>query len=777
MAIGFPNVTGHVDAAHTASALLYSVAGATTVINPSYSQLTGNGFNVLALGFTKQFGIASNAGSDSARLFAAANQTVVTTPTYVRLSDASTVTQVQGFPQVAAFGIQGAGDKAWLYDSSGDDSLLAQSNLAQLTTPTATYSVTNFDAVDAVHSSGNDGVLAGPTSFALTLSGLWQPAVAPVQPAAANGIPQITAAEVRVLLERAVAASSRTDAIIAVVDRGGHILGVRTESGLSAQITNDPTWKVFAIDGAVSLARTAAFFSNGDPTLDGGTVGPLTSRTVREISQSTITQREVESNPEITDPNSTQAGPGYVAPVGIGGSFPPNVMGTGSADLFGIEHTNRDPSYVPGASNIDQLTSYGVVSGLLPSASSRGIATLPGGIPLYKNGFLVGGIGVFFPGPSGYATYEQGYVPGSGQTDAQRTNTQLELTAEWMGLAATGGSSGAGATVGSIGGIPALPGYDLPFGQINLGGITLDGVGPNGPIQGVKTVLAVGATAGQSNPFVNGTDQRIDPGGDLYGNGQPVPTGWLIGPQAGVGISAAQVTTLVDQGISEANVVRAQIRLPLGTRAQMVFAVADSQGTIVGLYRMQDAAVFSVDVAVAKARNTAYYDSSSIQSVDVVPGLSPGVAFTNRTIRYLALPSFPEGTTGEEPGPFSILNDPGINPLTGDDVGSPLPASVYEQPTSSVYGYDSFLIGTNFRQPTNHPQNGIVFFPGSTPLYAGNIVIGGFGASGDGVDQDDLITYTGAAGLRAPDSVVHADQVFVRGVRLPYFTFPRNPTQ
>jgi len=29
---------------------------------------------------------------------------------------------------------------------------------------------------------------------------------------------------------------------------------------------------------------------------------------------------------------------------------------------------------------------------------SRGIGTLPGGIPLYFRGALVGGIGVFFPG-------------------------------------------------------------------------------------------------------------------------------------------------------------------------------------------------------------------------------------------------------------------------------------------------------------------------------------------------------------------------------------------
>ena len=55
--------------------------------------------------------------------------------------------------------------------------------------------------------------------------------------------------------------------------------------------------QVFAVDGAVSLARTAAFFANNG--------APLTSRTVSFISQSTVTQREVESNPNIGNFNST----------------------------------------------------------------------------------------------------------------------------------------------------------------------------------------------------------------------------------------------------------------------------------------------------------------------------------------------------------------------------------------------------------------------------------------------------------------------------------------
>ena len=47
---------------------------------------------------------------------------------------------------------------------------------------------------------------------------------------------------------------------------------------------------------------------------------------------------------------------------------------------------------------------------------------------------------------------------------------------------------------------------------------------------------------------------------------------------------------------------------------------------------MPDAPVFSIDVAVAKARNTAYYDNpAELQPIDQLPGVAPGVSFTMRT--------------------------------------------------------------------------------------------------------------------------------------------------
>jgi uncharacterized protein GlcG (DUF336 family) len=228
---------------------------------------------------------------------------------------------------------------------------------------------------------------------------------------------------------------------------------------------------------------------------------------------------------------------------------------------------------------------------------------------------------------------------------------------------------------------------------------------------------------------------------------------------------------------------------------------------------MQDATVFSIDVAVAKARNTAYYaDPLTLATEDLVdddllvargtvtaaeltaaharldgaPG-SPdlytdingtllassltSIAFTNRTFRFLAEPRYPAGVDGSLPPIFSILNDPGINRNTAENIGAPSPASSFQ----SVLGFDAFHLGRNFRDP-NHiaNQNGIVFFPGSTPLYVGGLLAGGFGVSGDGVDQDDVVTASGVVGF-APASSIRADQVYYRGVRLPFQKFNRNP--
>lgn len=700
--------------------------------------------------------------------------------------------------------------------------------------------------------AGAAGSLAGVHSDAPAAA----TAIAPAAVMLADA--QLEAAEVGVLLERASRATSSNDAIIAVVDRNGRILGVRVEQGVLDAIP-DPDTLVFAIDGAVAKARTAAMFSNGDPN---SSLAPLTSRTVRFISQTTNTQREVESNPNVdgdslADANSsTVRGPGFVAPIGVGGHFPPEVMFTPPVDLFAIEHTNRDSNLHPGADGIRgtaddfqlrtgtlddtgmaiELTddnnetigrfnlnpnfvpegqglyapeSYGHVSnsGLLPDAQSRGIATLPGGIPLFRDtdmdglgDTLVGGIGVFFPGEDGYATHEQGFVPGVGQSELDRTNAPRVLEAEFIALAAAGGSQGASATmpgakIGDIGGVAPVYGLDLPFGRLDLVGITLEVIGPGSNQTGFKAVFDQGATVGPgvgpdgtiaAGPENSGMVMPLanTEGGTAFRNGNVVPEGWLVTPHGSAvdDITAADVEEIIQRAITAAEQTRAAVRLPLGSRTKMVFAIADTDGEILGLYRMPNATTFSIDVAVAKARNTAYYaDADDLQAIDQV--VEAGVAFTNRTFRFLAEPRYPSGIDGTTPPPFSILNDDNINRFTGENIGAPGTVSEFD----SVKGHDAFFPMTNFRDPGdasvvadagNQPlanQNGIVFFPGSTPLYKDGKLIGGFGVSGDGVDQDDVVTYLGARDYLPNGVVTRADEVFFRDVRLPYQKFLRNP--
>lgn len=680
-----------------------------------------------------------------------------------------------------------------------------------------------------------------------------------------TGYPQLTAQEVADTLDYATTVTPSNDAIIVIVDRQGRILGARTESGVNSAITSDPDLLAFAIDGAVAKARTAAFFANGDPV--NGTLAPITSRLIRFISQTTVTFRDVNSNPNVDGASgatalaSTQRGPGTVAPIGLGGHFPPEIFHTPPVDLFDIEHTNMDSLLHPGPDgvkgtgddimleerfNVDEnfvvsdtdgdgvggdqfdvdgdadidlragyVESFGFQTMTSPNAQARGIGTLPGGVPIYRdtNGdgvgeTLIGAVGVFFPGTDGTAVFEQNFQAGVGQSERDRLNAPKALEAEFIATVAAGGSLGASSDVAL-----AKPGnhpvqdLDIPFGRLDLVGIQLEVIGPIAGIRGVDQLVEIAqrdfaGNTGLLNPVnLSGSNVEVNPG-NVFSNdpndntetigGQSVPFGWLVEPHDSSDglITEADVRQIVQQGITESLRVRAAIRLPLGSRTRMVYAVTGLDGELLGLFRQRDATIFSIDVAVGKARNVAYYaDPNALQAIDQitsVEGTVPaGTAFTNRTFRFLAEPRYPSGVDDSIPNDeFGILGD--VSDATGLPIVTaankiPLVESQAAIPVSafdSVVGHNAFFPSTNFRDPDNiENQNNVVFFPGSTPLYDPDTgqLIGGFGVSGDGVDQDDVVTFSGAQGFLPPDSVLRADEVFVDGVRLPYQKFLRNP--
>ena len=152
---------------------------------------------------------------------------------------------------------------------------------------------------------------------------------------------------------------------------------------------------------------------------------------------------------------------------------------------------------------------------------------------------------------------------------------------------------------------------------------------------------------------------------------------------------------MVADGIAQANITRAAIRLPINRHARMVFAVADEDGRLLGIYRMPDATVFSIDVAVAKARNVAYYNNASqLQPIDQVPRSPPGRRSRTGRFRYLSGPASPRGST--------LSLRPVLDPQRRrDQLAAPRPTSGPRCPASafqSVQGYDSFNPGTNFHE-------------------------------------------------------------------------------
>ncbi len=473
-----------------------------------------------------------------------------------------------------------------------------------------------------------------------------------------SSVQSLTSSDVNALVQAAAQAANPNTMVIAVVDRSGTILGVYRKPSAPSLAAGNFSALVDTNELTVSLARTAAFFSNDQ--------APLSSRTVRFIS---------------------------------GIHFPPGIADTPNAPLYGIENTNRGcplstnfiagQSLPPARSISGATTGLGVATGKVDVNDSDPTAVNPGGVPLFRNGSLVGGIGV-----AGVSTD----------------------VAEYAAYAA--------ATSNGFGPTPAAPGV------VFIGGVALPFVNQTTPPAGISAGTFTGS-------FVVGPSASA---------GTP-PEGMLVAPAAGPlgGLAASDVTQIINNAIATANTTRAVIRLPIGSSTRMAIAVADLDGTIIGLYRMADSTVFSVDVAASKARNMAYFSSAARSAADLT-GVPMGTAVTNRTIGYGAQPFFPPGIDGSSLGPFFNLYV--------RDVANPC---------------------TQGFQPAGPNQSGVVFFPGSVPLYRNGVLVGGLGISGDGIDQDDYVASGGSAGFEAP-AAIRADQIVLQGVRLPYLKFPSNPT-
>jgi uncharacterized protein GlcG (DUF336 family) len=304
------------------------------------------------------------------------------------------------------------------------------------------------------------------------------------------------------------------------------------------------------------------------------------------------------------------------------------------------------------------------------------------------------------------------------------------------------------------------------------------------------------------------------------------------------------VRTIIAEGLKVAHRTRAQVRRPLGSPAGETVVISDTNGVVLGIGRTRDALVDAIDVTTQKARTAAFfsgaYAAGDIQAVgptsffkatvdvangkvdltttstsnppDYIPkfrtfvgsstALGDGaIAYSERAIGLLSQPLYPSGVPGAPNGPFSL-------PLTDWSpfkTGLELDLSYTQIALSIAYilnqeGFALTINGNVFPAPspanpvplpdvrvgcTDIPRlpNGFQLFPGSVPIYRGNKLVGGIGASGDGSDQSDLVAFlalsNGAAALsnsvnQAPNAI-RADTLVPLGARLLYVQCPQAP--
>ncbi|MBO9713245.1 heme-binding protein [Sphingomonas sp.] len=633
--------------------------------------------------------------------------------------------------------------------------------------------VTAFLAVSALllESCGGSGSVSTP-SPAATPTPTPTPATGNYPVPAAQSL---SVADVQAVIAHAAAeAQARSlPAVIAVSDRVGNILAVFRMTGAAATARTTPAPGGASIDaqnlvipaeaGAIAKAVTGAYLSSGG--------NAFSTRTASMIVQQ---------------------------------HFPPSPVTAGleSGPLFGVQF-----SQLPCSDLSARFGAAGSAALIGPKRSPLGLAADPGGFPLYKDGVVVGGVGVMTDGSYGFdpdvtdvdASAEEAIAlagtrgfeaPESIRADRIYVDgTQLRYTdVAYTGLA-TPGTATYAATSPALGSPVAVTGYTAAT-------ITA-GTAYGSEASGIRASTSAEFSNRDAFVLTNGA------GADRY----PV----TAGTDGAGAISAAEARAILEEAFTIMTRARAQIRQPLDSRAQVSISLVDTNGAVLGLVRSPDAPIFGIDVSLQKARTAAFFSNAAAgaqmladPSADVQhfvaaartflndPAALTGThAFTDRANGNLSRPYFPDGEVGRPNGPFSrpIAQ---FNPFS-TGLQSALILTNLGQHLSYVTGAS----GTDTPQRCtfipdaapgrNRLQNGIQIFPGSVPVYRGNTLVGGIGVSGDGIDQDDMISFLGLhnAGVRvggignAP-AAIRADNILVTlsgggSARLRYVSCPFAP--
>jgi uncharacterized protein GlcG (DUF336 family) len=493
--------------------------------------------------------------------------------------------------------------------------------------------------------------------------------------------PALTVQDVQTLMAQAVEQAVRLNETInvAVFDREGNVLGVFRMAG-----SRTVGAAAEALFGEIAKARTAAYLSSNQHG--------FTTLTACFITRS---------------------------------HFPPNDNNTAAGPLFGVPFSSRSDSDVQ--PNGGPLPPLGPPQP--PAPGQNGLTNIPGGVPVYKNGLLAGGLGI------------------SGGSD---TFTLLNGINDYC----------VGVTKDEIIALGALGNYAVPPDKrgdnVFIDGIQLlyaNATPPPGNFTFTFDSLASRGVVDPNYPIRATLPAKFPLEGEVIYDAN---RNYSI--KGGQVLTAADVRQIIMQAVSRANNTRAAIRRPIGSPARVFIAVADVDGTVLGIWRMRDATIFSYDVALQKARTVvAYSDPNDPLGATLrnLLGLPAGslLAVSTRAVGFLSQRYYP----------------PGI------DQGTPTQTRPPEMGPFYTYVDGQFDFQYMRLLPIRPPfQNGIQIFAGGIPLYKNGQLAGGIGVSGDGVDQDDYIAAAGTLGFDSPLNI-RADQYSYKGTRLPYVKFPRNP--
>ncbi|MFZ1742489.1 MAG: heme-binding protein, partial [Pontixanthobacter sp.] len=489
--------------------------------------------------------------------------------------------------------------------------------------------------------------------------------------------------------------------------------------------------------------------------------------------------------------------------------FPPapSTVGLESGPLFGVQF-----SQLPCSDLSARYTGGGAGALIGPKRSPLGLSADPGGFPLYKNGVVVGGIGI------------------AGDRDYGLDTNILDVDVDNEEAIALAGIQGFAPPVEITADRIPVDGTSLRFTDMTLNDLsplqTSFGAvnGPLGlliPVNGYSNgAIQAGVVYGTEASGIrrSTTAEFSNPDAYILTDGANHPRFPIIAGTDGLSVTqpltADEVRAILEEAFAVLSRARAQIRRPLDSRMQASVSVVDSHGQVLGLLRSPDGPLFGTDVSLQKARTAAFFSNAKAGEVLLNTPAGPGAiniagyvarvrsflndanaltgtfAFADRSGGNLSRPYFPDGQVGVPPGPLSVAQSSQFSPFA---VG--LQTDLVKQ---NIVDHLGFVLGINADIPTGctttpaspsgnkRIANGIQIFPGSVPIYRGNQLIGGIGVSGDGIDQDDMVSFLGLhnAGVRlgslgnAPNAI-RADRIQVQvgssSVRLRYVNCPFAP--